>query len=63
MNVQVLSLTYDMASMVEFKEFVVNFEQKEWFGTTSILGNVISRLIGCPQKSLIGVMVAECAGP
>ena len=37
MNVQVHSLKYDVASMVEFKEFVVNFEQKEWFGTTSIL--------------------------
>ena len=37
MNVQVQSLTYDVASMVEIKEFVVNFEQKEWFGTTSKL--------------------------
>ena len=29
MYVQVHSLTYDVASMVEFKEFVVNFEEKD----------------------------------
>ena len=37
MKEQVDCITDDMASMVEFKEFVINFEQKEWFGTTSIL--------------------------
>ena len=31
------SITYKVASMVEVEEFVVNFEQKELFGTTSIL--------------------------
>ena len=37
MNVQVHIITYDVASMVEVNEFVVNFEEKEWFGKTSIL--------------------------
>ena len=37
MNEQVHIFTYDVGSMVEVKEFVVNFQEKEWFGTTSIL--------------------------
>ena len=32
MNVHVHSLAYDVTSMVEFKEFVVNFERKEQLG-------------------------------
>ena len=31
------SITYNIARVVEVEEFVVNFEQKELFGTTSIL--------------------------
>ena len=34
---QVHCITDDVARMVEVKEFVVNFEHKEWFVTTSIL--------------------------
>ena len=37
MNEQVHIITYDVASMVEFNESVVNFEQKKWFGTTTMI--------------------------
>ena len=46
-NVQVHSFKYNVASMVEVKEFVVNFEEKKSINTL----NAISRLIGCSHKS------------